>query len=269
MTTAQKIIKYLAIALAFAIIVGVITAIYRIGETVLVSEKILDTPAISEYRENDIDNLKIEIAFSKLNIKKGDFKVETNNEKVTTEIKNKTLIVRDKSKRISLFGMSKKSKSYTTIYLPDDFDLKNVSLKTGAGEVKIENLIANDIKMEIGAGSTVIDNIIAEGKMSLDGGVGELTIKKGVINNLTTNLGIGKTSFTGVLYGKNKIECGIGEVKFDLLDEIDEYTIKTKQGIGSILVNKKRAYDNTVIGNGSKEIVVSGGIGDININTKQ
>ena len=92
MTTAQKVIKYIATAFAIFLIVTIISAILNGGYALLKAFGLIhadknivteDLKVISSEVE-EISTLKLELAFTNLQIKTGDsFRVETKNTKIT------------------------------------------------------------------------------------------------------------------------------------------------------------------------------------------
>ena len=92
MTTAQKVIKYIATAFAIFLIVTIISAILTgifglLSAFGLVhSEKniVTDEVKVISSEVTDISTLKLELAFTNLEIKTGEsFRVETNNSKIS------------------------------------------------------------------------------------------------------------------------------------------------------------------------------------------
>lgn len=78
----------------------------------------------------------------------------------------------------------------------------------------------------------------------------------------------GLTTFECTLKGNNKIEAGIGELKINLKDSIDNHRFDVNKGIGSIKVNNNEISNNTIYGTGVNLLKIDGGIGSIKINTK-
>ena len=92
MTTVQKIIKYFAIAFAIFLIVTIISTILTGGYALLRAFGLIHTDKnvitedlkVISNEVTEISTLKIELAFTNLEIKTGDsFKVETNNSKIS------------------------------------------------------------------------------------------------------------------------------------------------------------------------------------------
>ena len=68
--------------------------------------------------------------------------------------------------------------------------------------------------------------------------------------------------------GKSEIDAGIGSLKINLSDTLDNYSIKASKGIGSIKLNEETMKDKKIYGTGDNDIIIEGGIGNIDIKTK-
>lgn len=266
MSTAHKIIKYFALAFAVAIIFGIVQLIYQIGNAIFSEDELLSEPKVYEFN-NQFEELDLDINAAKLAIKVGDFKVETNSEKVKVISDGKKLVVKDKS--TNWFRISNKNELFITVYIPEEILLDKVDIDTGAGKVEIDNLFTNKLDIELGAGETIFNKVIVNKDFKLNTGAGSFTIKDGEINNFDCDLGVGETNITGVLLGKSEIDCGVGELNINILDSADNYSFEVSKGVGSINYNGISVKDGSVLGNGSNHVSISGGVGEININTKQ
>lgn len=264
MSTTQKIIKYVAVAFAISLILGIISGIYYIGKEIggfLTESNKEKSIEISEY-PNTSNILSIDIAASKLIIKEGaSLKVENNNEYITTEQDNNKLSIKEK-KHHSFFA-SKDSE--LTIYIPKDLTFDEVFISNGAGIINIEKLISKNLKLELGAGEVTINNLEVLKDTSIDSGAGAVTISKSNLNNLDLNVGVGKFIINSILTGNSKIDAGIGELNINLLDSKENYLITADKGIGSIKIDGVEYKNETSYGNGENKIDIDGGIGSINI----
>ena len=91
MTSAQKVIKYLAIAFAIFLIVSIISTVTAalfalsgiLGLKQDIEENMNSEMAATSLENSDITTLDIEVAFTNLTIKTGDsLKIETNNSNI-------------------------------------------------------------------------------------------------------------------------------------------------------------------------------------------
>lgn len=267
MNTFQRIIKYAALALAFSIIVsilsllfGFISSISEIFESSVSSE--ISTETSTDYMGSQINSLEIDLKKVSLYIIKGNsFNVKTNTDKITSEVINGELKIKDKSSKYS-------KNKIVELTIPENVILNEIDIEVGLGKNNIELLNANNIKLELGAGKMTINNINAYTNFKVDGGSGEINIMNANVSNMEIDMGVGLTTFEGTLKGNNKIEAGIGELKINLKDSIDNYRFDVNKAIGSIKVNNNEISNNTIYGNGVNLLKIDGGIGSIKINTK-
>lgn len=272
MTTAQKIIKYLALAFAAFLTITIISVILNglYGLTGLVGVKKSKEEAtipneemkIENFKSVDITTLNIEVKYTSLTIKTGDYlKAETNNSNIKYNQNNKKLEITEKDNNWFLKNYNEE----LVVYLPKDLELDKVSIEAGAGKINIEELTTKNITFKLGAGEVEINNLKVENKAKIEGGAGKLKILGGSINNLDLDMGIGKTIISSGLTGNIEINAGVGNLEININGQKDEYKIKASKGLGSIKIDEKEMLDDETFGNGDNYIKVDGGVGNINI----
>ena len=271
MTSGQKIIKYIAIAIAIFLIINIIGIILTIfaglGIFFNVKEAITNTENFEEVIDNypieEITNLDIEINYSKLEIKNGDtFKIECNNEKIYTEKKGNKIEIKEKNN-----WFNKQETSNITIYIPENKIFERTEIEAGAGEINIDKLQTNNLTFSIGAGKVQINELEVFEKAEIEGGAGKADIISGELHNLDLEMGLGELNLTRKLIGNNVIEQGIGKLSINLTDNIENYKIRTSKGLGSITIDGNEVQDGNTYGNGENNIRIEGGMGAIEIVT--
>lgn len=283
MTFWQKVIKYLAIALAIFLIVNIIGAILSIigiiggiafftntitdvkEEIVQESPEYLEQPEVITDNINieDIVKFEIEVKYSNLEIKKGDFKVESNDTNVKCTQKGNELTVKETGNN----WLRNKEGNKVIIYIPENKEFNEIEIDTGAGNIEIESLNTKDLSFSIGAGKVEINNLKVTNEAEIDGGAGKVDILSGEICNLNLDMGIGEFNVCTKLLGNNDIEQGMGKLTIKLTDSQENYTIRTRKGMGSITIDGKEAQNNSIYGNGQNILNIEGGMGAIEITT--
>ncbi len=272
MTQTQKIIKYLAIAFALFLIVTIISAIlsgiYGLANVLGLArsnENIIteDLKVISNGIK-DIGTLKLELAFTDLEIKTGDsFKVETNNSKMSFTENNGNVKIKDENHNSFI------NNNYTSnliIYIPEDMiALDEVSIDAGAGKIRIESLKTQGLYLNLGAGETEIKNLNVTNECDIEGGAGRISILSGAIKNLDFDMGVGEANLTANLTGKSDIDAGVGNLNITLLENKEDYQIKIDKGLGNVSLDGQRLEMNRVYGTGESYVEVNGGIGNIRV----
>ena len=273
MTTAQKIIKYLAIAFAIFLIFTIISAVLSVVYGLITGLGLIrgnnaDEEAkdlsIVEWNQCDeaIRNLNIDINYSNFTIKESDtFKIESNIDNIDCRQNGNKLEIKEKNHIRFNFGTVDNTRKII-LFIPRDLILESVNINTGSGRVNIEYIHSENLNLNLGAGETTIERLSIE-QAKIDTGAGDFRIENGNINNLDFNQGVGKTDIKVKLTGKNKFSMGIGTLKMILLDKKDDYKIKVEKGIGDVKINGNDVSDNETIGNGQNYISISGGIGEI------
>ena len=265
MNSTQKIIKYGAIAFAIALIIGIIN---------FVTSAILDftfffdgdsslTKSMLETRvESPINKIEISLKATSIEIKEGsEFLVSTNNKKIEVTEKDNCLTIKENGQKYS-------KNAKLIIYLSTGNSLTNLSLDGGAGQVSLNDITTDHLKLQLGAGNSEINNLTVKNSSSIEGGAGNLSIYRSRIKNLDLDLGVGNVTIEAELLGQNKIEAGIGNLNVNLLGEKDNYQIKATKGIGKITINDTSVKDDTTFGNGDNYLNLNGGIGNITVSFK-
>ena len=271
MTSAQKVIKYIAIAFAcllvVAIISGILSAFYSISGFlgIGVDDKENSEMITTNFKNDNINQLDIEIAASELIIKTGEtLKAETNNDKIIFNESNNKLQIKEKKHKWVSINKNQK----LIVYLPENLDFENVNINTGAGKVNIEKFNSKNLSFQLGAGEVEIKELNVTKDCKIEGGAGKLSILSGNINNLNLDMGVGQTNLNTILTGKNEIDAGVGELNINLQNGKENYTITAEKGIGNIKIDGKNISNGKVYGDGINTIDVDGGIGSISIDFK-
>ena len=275
MTTAQKIIKYFAMAFAVFLIVTIISAILNGGYALLKAFGLIHTDKnivtedlkVISSEVKEISTLKLELAFTNLEVKEGDsFRVETNNSKITFSNDNGSVKIKEEKYN---WNANNDKASELIIYIPENMiALDETKIESGAGNINIERLNTQGLYLELGAGDVKIANLTVTGETKIDGGAGSPPLKSCEPHNLTANLGLGEFVFSGKLTGKNEVDSGVGAINIDLLDSSENYTIDVSKGIGEVTLDGQKLEMDRVYGTGENYLDVDGGIGEIKINFK-
>ncbi len=267
MTSAQRVIKYLAIALAAMIIFSIASAAMS-GIALIANIFSSETVEVIEngnFLEGSIkDNIEtLDIDVSSLNvwIKKGEtFRFETNNESVKSKSsKNKLSITQDDLR----FPDSENNS--LIIYIPENTTLKRINLDSVAGNVLTENIIIDKIDLDVAAGELKIVNCNVNSSANIECGLGKAIVSGGRLNNLDIETGMGKLELTAKITGKSSIECGIGEANINLKGKENTYKISFEQGIGSIFFKDKSISGDYTYGDGENIVNIETGIGKVSV----
>lgn len=276
MTTAQKVIKYIATAFAVFLIITIISAILSGGYALLNAFGLIHTNnnivtedlKVISNEVKEISTLKLDLSFTNLEIKTGDnFKVETNNSKITFTNNNGSVKIKEENHN---WLTNNNRVSNLIIYLPEDMiSLDETKIETGAGNINIERLNTQSLYLELGAGDVKIENLTVTEEAKIDGGVGRTELKSCKINSLKANLGMGEFVFNGILTGKSEIDSGVGAINIDLIDNKKNYKIDVSKGLGNVALDGQKLEMDKVYGTGENYLDIDGGIGEIKINFKE
>ena len=201
MTSTQKIIKYTAFAFAIALILTIVNALISaiFGLTFFFNDNDSVSQNMQETSINgSINKIEIDLKTTTLEIKEGEeFLVSTNNKKVKITEENNNLYIKEINK-----NFAKTSK--LILYLPSKYTLKKLDIVGGAGQISLNDITTEKLKLELGAGNTKITNLDVKSNSSIEGGAGNLNIKNSTLNNLDLDIGVGNVTLEAKILGKNK-----------------------------------------------------------------
>lgn len=276
MTTFQKVIKYLAFAFAIFLSVSIISGILRVfvalpgffgtspskSETSVYEQKDLPSAKTSAASNSEITEIKAELSASSLEIKTGDsFQVDSNSKDVEYKTDNHCLVIKEKKSNLPFHWNQVK----VTVTIPKGTIFQAAEIGAGAGEVIIEELIADSLKIELGAGELQAQTLIANNSARIDGGAGSASITDGALHNAVLDMGVGELDYSGTLTGFSRVDYGIGEAQLSLTGGENDYQIALDKGVGEATINGMKMGDNSVYGTGANQIEIDGGIGEIDI----
>lgn len=269
MTSTQKIIKYIALALAFAIIVGIFSSIasvaaliggiFSVGKNI--SEAVSDDFKALDI-SGDVSELHIDIISAELEIAVGDeFSIETDSGYITAQNSSGKIKIREKKK--GLLGYS--SLKTVILTIPEDFVFDEVDIEGGAGRLKIEALSAKELSLDLGAGEVDIQNLEISSEAEINGGAGKITLKDSSFNELSLDMGVGELDFTAEITQKGDIDFGVGNAKVKLIGSANDYSIRLDKGLGNASYCGESVSGSKTCGSGDAVIDMDGGIGNIDI----
>lgn len=264
MTTTQKIIKYCAIAFALTLVISIVGGIVSaITGIVPAFGSGSAEGKMKEYTiAGTVKDLSIDIDSAQLELRTGDsFTAASNLKYLTLENKDGVLSIWEDRPAVGM----QSGNARLVLTIPKEYEFDTAIILTGAGTVKIEELLTDDLDLNLGAGEVEIDRIAADHSARIDGGAGELTIDNGRFADLDFDMGVGEVNMVSSLKGKSKIDYGVGELNLTLVGEPEDYTISLDKGLGSAIIDGKEMGDGAVYGDGENSVEIDGGIGELNV----
>lgn len=126
------------------------------------------------------------------------------------------------------------------IYVPEGYELDDVTVDVGMGALYIEDICARGLQISVGAGEADIDDFQAQ-DVKFDCGAGRITAR-------------------GETLQEADIDCGVGEIQYTAIGREEDYNYDIDCGIGEVTCG-----NGDYSGIGSKKCVDNGAAGEINI----
>lgn len=261
MSTAQKIIKYCAIAFAVFIIASIISGIIRLFWLFGRDDAVGEMKSYSVTEEN-VETLEVDLSAGQFEIKTGDsFGVESNHKYLRFESSNGLISINEERDAFSFNADGLK----VILTVPENFVFKKADISAGAGKVKIDKLAADSLSLGFGAGEAKIDNLTANTSAKIDSGAGELTINGGELADLDFDMGVGEVNLQSRLTGDCDIDYGVGELNMTLIGKSEDYCITLDKGVGEAKMDGSKMHDGETYGTGNTNVKIDGGVGELNI----
>lgn len=228
MNTAQKIIKYIAIAFAALLSVSIIAGLIFAGLGLMTATKLISNNSHVEIscEADEAPCLQVALAASELVIKKGDkFSAETTYDKVEIKQDGNLMVITENGG--SIFGDYNRT---TTVYVPEDMEFTKVGISGGAGRIYVESLRAKEMEVSLGVGETVFEKLEAD-KAKFSTGIGRVEINLASSDDayaIKVDRGIGEIKFNGNGVSSNTT-IGNGDKRIEISGGIGELNIKTAE----------------------------------------
>lgn len=276
MNTAQRILKFLAMAVAAVLVIAIFSGVAGVGMLlgrVLGPEHELGSAGLTEISlgENvemgDVRRFEVRVKTVRLKIVNTDeskLKAESNTDRIKVSRNDETLVIEEED--FNFFENMAWGDDELIIYLPKvnhEFDV--VRIETGAGKTDIDRLETKELYLNMGVGKVEIQEAIARNKTEINGGAGLLIIQGGELANLDFDMGVGRVEITAKVLGSSEIDAGLGKLDLHLLGGERDYRINVNEGLGSVRLNGDEIQGDRSYGDGDNLIRIDGGVGAIEV----
>ncbi len=262
MSTAQRLIKYAALALAVLIIASIASAIVGIITSVfgfLDYDEPSDGPlTVDSFERNEVTRLEIELSAASLTLNVGEeLSVSKDSDKISARVSGSTLKITDS-------GSLRGHECHVTLSVPADMTFDYAELDMGAGVLTVSTMRTERLDLDLGAGEANISELYVLGACEIDSGAGELNIVSAEMERLSLNHGVGEVNIKALLSGNSEFDCGVGELNLTLVGAREAFKLDVDKGLGTVSVGGE-ALSSGIHGNGDIRIDIDSGIGAVNI----
>ncbi len=264
MTPFQKTVKYIVLAIAICLIVGILAGmVSAIAAIFTVTDRTEVAGDGKTYHiGQEAQHLKIDISAAKLTVTEGDrFLLESNHKNLKVTERNGTLKITETKK---LFGGDYQG-VYLTLTVPYGYIFDSVDIESGAADVEIAALSAVELSLEFGAGKVTVGSLTAVRSADIDTGAGDVTVSGGSLRDLNLDMGAGNVRLISRLLGDADIDQGVGTMYIQLLGDRNTYTVDLDKGLGKAQLDGETVKRSQVIGSGEIDVKIDCGIGDIQV----
>jgi hypothetical protein len=155
------------------------------------------------------------------------------------------------------------------IQVPQGTEFDSVSLDIGAGQISVDQLIANEVEITVGAGQIVVDHLKAN-ILEVDIGAGQGTIGELEVVRTNMEVGAGQLDVTGTIEERAELDCGVGAIIFNVRGRHEDFGHDISVGIGEATFGNIRVAGLGGDSEGNqhldKSIEIDVGIGNVTVN---
>lgn len=162
------------------------------------------------------------------NIDREDVHITTKDEVVDVNIKG-TL---DKKQRV-------------IIQLEDVTVIRNISLESNKGDSVLANMEVDSMDIKTYTGIVQLQNMVSYAT-NIENTYGQLIVKEGKFHQTKIDNDKGKIQFQGDLYGKNEIDCQMGNITLQLQRKKEEYQYDVQVDMGVVVVGDDKMIGSDV-----------------------
>ena len=272
MTSFQRMIKYLGMALALLITVtiigGICAAIY--GFTSYRNKKVIsDVKVVSDIIEfGEFSSMDIDSGISNVIIETGDnYAIETVNvpDTLDVEIKGETLTISNREEFVNWFtdkDWTQESKIRITV--PTGYSGNKIHLQIGTGNVSISDVSVDKFIVDGGVGDLTGSNLVIA-DVQVDAGVGDVEFEDVDFGKVDINSGVGNIIIEGTIRDDSDFDGGVGNIDLTLLGSRDDYSINVDSGIGGVYIDGDEIESFDESDHDKPILELNGGVGSISV----
>lgn len=158
--------------------------------------------------------------------------------------------------------------SSITLYLPEDCTLERLDLSLGAGQLKLGDMVVQDMTASVGAGQLLMTNVTL-GALDVSLGAGELRTQDVTVQTLAASIGAGNMDFTGAVNESAEISCNMGNVNMSLTGNKQDFNYQLSCVAGSMKVDGDvfggAAVDRDIDNGADKYMQISCSMGNVEV----
>lgn len=213
----------------------------------------------------DVQELDLKIDYGEIIIMEGDrFHIDARNVIESLELDSKVVdgvwrVSLHADRDFSVFGFNVPMITVSgvqlspqiVITLPENFIADNAEINLGAGRLEADVIRAHQGVFQVDAGELLINQLAVTNTSDFKVGAGSMKLDQVKLQDVTAECGVGFIGFEGRITGENEFICNIGQIKLDLIGNIDKYSYDIDADLGNVIINGKSYHKRRI--NRSKE----------------
>ncbi len=156
--------------------------------------------------------------------------------KLEYEVKDGTLNIKERNPKKALWGGRRSEQCSVTLTVPEGTVMDFMDIKVAMGNIDIEGITSPDCDALTNMGSCTLNKCSFD-KASIETNMGEITIKDTYLGTAEVDDDMGSIRIENCTFQDLEVDNSMGDVLIEANQNLDEYEIDLKAGMGEVRVN--------------------------------
>lgn len=115
----------------------------------------------------------------------------------------------------------------------------DISFDVGSGEILVQEMNADDIRIDVGSGAVTVSQMETR-NLTVDIGSGQVTLEKSTVkDSADLDVGVGQVDYTGSIMGNLDAGCSVGAMYFKLTGSKEDHNYEVDCSMGSVKIGSE------------------------------
>lgn len=120
-----------------------------------------------------------------------------------------------------------------------ELNANDISFDVGSGDIRVQEMNADDIRIDVGSGAVTISQMETR-NLIVDIGSGQVTMEDSTVkDSADLDVGVGQVDYTGSIMGNLDADCSVGAMYFKLSGAKEDHNYEVECSMGSVTVGSE------------------------------
>lgn len=154
------------------------------------------------------------------------------------------------------------------LYVPENYNYKEVEIDLGAGALELSNLCAEKASLDVGAGRIVVNGAEVK-KLEANVGMGQIELTDIVVTDFEAEVGMGELLVNGAVQGNIDAECSMGNLELKLEGVQEDFNYELSGAMGNLTLDGQNysgfSNEKKINNNAKKKMEIECSMGNVTI----